>query len=131
SGHQTIKIGDITPTRDLVFVDDTTQGFIEIAACEKLIGHEVNIATCSEISIGDLAKQLIQLINPQAVLEHEEQRYRPSASEVFRLFGSNTKLKEFTGWQPSISLEAGLKQTIDWFASPENLASYKADIYNL
>lgn len=131
NGYETIKLGDLTPTRDLVFVKDTAKGFIEISLCDKLIGHDVNIATKNEISIGDLANELIQQINPKATIEQESQRLRPEKSEVFRLFGDNTKLLEHTGWVPNTSLTEGIKQTIEWFKNPENLRQYKADIYNI
>jgi NAD dependent epimerase/dehydratase len=126
-----IKLGDLTPTRDLLFVKDTANGFIEIAKTPALIGQEVNIATQSEISIGELAQELINQINPNARIASDEQRLRPSKSEVFRLFGSNEKLKEATNWKQSYSLKEGLAETIEWFRNKENLRQYKADIYNI
>lgn len=131
NGAEEIKLGDITPTRDLLFVKDTVNGFIKIAECDKLIGHEVNIATQSEISIGDLAQQLINSINPSAKIITDTVRLRPEKSEVFRLYGSNEKLKSFTDWNQKYTLEAGLKETIDWFSKKENLQQYKSDIYNV
>lgn len=129
--YNEINLGDLTPTRDLVYVKDTARGFVEISLCDKLIGHDVNIATHNEISIGDLANELIAQINPTATIKQEQERMRPEKSEVFRLFGDNTKLKEFTGWAPETSLSEGLKQTIEWFKDPENLKNYKANIYNI
>lgn len=131
NGAEEIKLGDITPTRDLLFVKDTVNAFIKIAECDKLIGHEVNIATQSEISVGDLAQQLINSINPSAKIITDSVRLRPEKSEVFRLFGSNEKLKSFTDWNQKYTLEAGLKETIDWFSKKENLQQYKSDIYNV
>ena len=131
NGVEEIKLGDITPTRDLLFVKDTVNGFIKIAQCDELIGHEVNIATQSEISIGDLAQQLINSINPTAKIISDSQRLRPEKSEVLRLFGSNEKLKSFTDWKPKYSLQEGLKETINWFSQKENLQQYKSDIYNV
>lgn len=131
AGKIEIKLGDLTPTRDLLFVKDTVRGFLEIATCDQLIGHEVNIATMSEISIGDLANELVNQINPAAKIITDNQRLRPEKSEVFRLFGSNEKLREFTSWQPEYSLSSGLKETIEWFSKKENLSQYKADIYNV
>ena len=131
NGHTEIKLGDITPTRDLVYVKDTADGFVEIAKADKLIGHDCNIATQSEISIGDLAQELISQINPAAKIVTEEQRLRPEKSEVFRLFGANKKIKEYTNWQQKHSLKEGLAETIAWFRDKENLKQYKADIYNL
>lgn len=131
NGAEEIKLGDITPTRDLLFVKDTVNGFLKIAECNKLIGHEVNIATQSEITVGDLAQLLINQINPKAKIVSDSVRLRPEKSEVFRLFGSNEKLKSFTNWEQNYSLEAGLAETIEWFSKKENLQQYKSDIYNV
>ncbi len=131
NGKEEIKLGDLTPTRDLVYVKDTAKGFVEISRCDELIGHEVNIATQNEISIGDLANEMIQQISPGAKIIQDEQRMRPSKSEVFRLYGSNEKLHEFTGWTPEYSLSNGIAETIEWFRDEKNLKQYKADIYNI
>jgi NAD dependent epimerase/dehydratase len=95
NGAEEIKLGDLTPTRDLLFVKDTVSGFVKIAECDDLIGHEVNISTQSEISVGELAQFLINKINPKAKIISDSIRLRPEKSEVFRLFGSNEKLKSF------------------------------------
>jgi len=126
-----IKVGDRTPTRDLLYVTDTVQGFIEIAKNHNLIGHDCNIATNSEITINDLINHLIKKINPLAEIVQDENRLRPNKSEVYRLFGSNDKLKEFTNWEMKTSLSQGLDQTIEWFTNPDNLKNYKHNIYNL
>lgn len=131
NGSQEIKLGDISPTRDLLFVKDTAIGFLKIAQCNELIGHEVNIATQSEITIGDLAQLLIKKINPKAKIITDTVRLRPEKSEVFRLFGSNEKLKSYTDWKQEYSLEKGLIETIDWFSNIDNLKQYKSDIYNV
>lgn len=131
AGKEVIKLGDTTPTRDLVYVKDTVAGFLAIQANDDLIGHDVNIATQSEISIGDLARAIINQINPNAEIITDDQRLRPEKSEVFRLFGANGKIKQHTQWQPTFSLEQGLKETIQWFSDSQNLAKYKTDIYNV
>jgi NAD dependent epimerase/dehydratase len=131
NGSEEIKLGDVTPTRDLLFVKDTVNGFIKIAGCDKLVGHEVNIATQSEISIGELAQSLINQINPTAKIVSDSIRLRPEKSEVFRLFGSNEKLKSYTDWEQNYSLEEGLAETVEWFSKKENLKQYKYDIYNV
>jgi NAD dependent epimerase/dehydratase len=131
NGAKEIKLGDISPTRDLLFVKDTVNGFLKIADCNELIGHEVNISTQSEISVGDLAKQLIKIINPNAKIIIDSIRLRPEKSEVFRLFGSNEKLISYTEWKQQYSLEKGLNETIEWFSKKENLLQYKSDIYNV
>jgi nucleoside-diphosphate-sugar epimerase len=126
-----IQLGDTIPTRDLLFVKDTVKGFAAIAKSDKLIGHDCNIATQSEISVGDLAQELINQINPKAKIVTDNTRIRPAKSEVFRLYGSNQKIKEYTGWNPSYTLAQGLQETIAWFRQPANLSRYKADIYNI
>jgi NAD dependent epimerase/dehydratase len=131
NGQTEIKLGDITPTRDLVYVKDTADGFIEIAKADKLIGHDCNIATQSEISVGDLATELIGQINPEAKIVADKQRLRPEKSEVFRLYGSNAKIKELTNWRQKYDLKTGLAETIAWFSNKDNLKQYKSNIYNL
>lgn len=131
NGVENIKLGDITPTRDLLYVKDTVRAFAEIAKSDSLIGHEVNIATHSEISVRDLAQCLINQINPCAKIVTDNQRLRPEKSEVYRLFGSNDKLIKHTSWRQEYSLEKGLELTINWFRDPENLKQYKSDIYNV
>lgn len=131
NGAEEIKLGDLSPTRDLLYVKDTVNGFIEIAKCDELIGQDCNIATQSEVTIGDLTEELIKRINPNAYVVTEKQRIRPVNSEVFRLYGSNEKIKKYTQWIPQYNLVQGLSETIEWFRSPENLKQYKAHIYNL
>ena len=126
-----IQLGSLHPTRDLVFVKDTVNGFIEIAQSDLLIGEEVNIATGTEISIGDLAKKIIAILNSDATIVCDEQRMRPERSEVERLLGDNKKITQHTKWQQRYSIEEGLKQTIEWFSKKQNLSHYKADIYNV
>ena len=129
SGAQEIKLGSLSPTRDFNYVKDTVRGFIEIAKSDKTIGQEINIATQQEISIGQLAEELIKQINPNAKIVCDEIRLRPENSEVNRLLGSNKKIKELTNWEPKYSLEEGLKETIEFLK--KNMDKYKSDIYNL
>jgi nucleoside-diphosphate-sugar epimerase len=131
AGKTEIKLGALHPTRDLLFVKDTANGFVEIAKSEKTIGHEINIATQQEISIQDLAQSLINIINPNAKIISDDVRLRPEKSEVERLLGAADKIKSLTNWQPKYNLLEGLKHTIEWFSKPENLSRYKADIYNV
>lgn len=131
NGMEEIKLGALDPTRDLLYVKDTVRGFETISNTPELIGHEVNIATNSEVSIGDLAKTIIDQINPQARITLDEQRLRPSKSEVNRLYGDNSKLMSMSEWKPIFSLEQGIAECIDWFGKPENLSQYKANIYNV
>lgn len=129
AGKEEIRLGSLTPTRDFNFVKDTAQGFIEIYRSDKTVGEEINIATQNEISIGELAEELIKQINPQAKIVCDEERLRPEKSEVNRLLGSNEKIKMLTDWEPRFTFEEGLAQTIDFFRY--NLEKYKVDIYNI
>lgn len=131
AGEKEIKLGALHPTRDIVFVKDTVQGFIEIAKSDKTIGEEINIATQTEISIGDIANKIINLINPSAKVVTDKIRLRPDKSEVERLLGSNEKLKRLTTWEVQYTLEQGLQETIDWLRKSENLKGYKCTIYNI
>ncbi|MBS4534369.1 NAD-dependent 4,6-dehydratase LegB [Clostridium sp. D2Q-14] len=129
AGKEEIKLGSLTPTRDFNFVKDTANGFMEIAKSDKTIGEEINIATQQEISIGQLAEELIRQINPKAKIVCDEQRLRPEKSEVNRLLGSNKKIMGLTKWKPHYTFEQGLAETIEFFKN--NLDQYKIDIYNI
>lgn len=131
SGERELHLGSLTPTRDFNYVKDTVDGFIALAEADGAIGQEVNIATGVEHTIGDVARTLIAELNPQATIVEKEERLRPENSEVFRLIGDNTKIRGLTGWTPKHDLAAGLRDTVAWFRQPENLARYKAWIYNL
>ncbi len=131
NGAQEIKLGSLHPTRDLVYVKDTAQGFIEIAKSDKVLGEEVNIATGKEISVGDLANKIKKLVNSKAKILEDKQRLRPKKSEVEQLLGDNKKIKKLTKWRPQFDLDAGLAQTIEWFRDPRNIKLYKSDIYNV
>ncbi|GAB2530942.1 NAD-dependent 4,6-dehydratase LegB [Rufibacter soli] len=131
NGETEIKLGDLKPTRDLLFVEDTVRGFETIARHENTIGEEINIATQSEISVGDLAQKLIDKINPAAKIIQEEQRLRPDRSEVWQLYGSNQKIKTLTDWEQKVTLDEGLSRTIEWFSEKHNLRKYKHEFYNI
>ncbi len=129
AGREEIKLGSLTPTRDFVFCKDTARGFMEIARCEQAIGKEINIATMQEISIGDLAQKIIDLINPNARIVCDQQRLRPSGSEVERLLGDNSLLFALTGYRPSTTIDEGLAATVEFIRA--NLNQYKYDNYNI
>ena len=131
NGKREIKLGDLTPTRDFNFVKDTCRGFIQLADCEASVGQEVNIASNFEISMRDTLELIAKLMNADVKFVEDEQRLRPKDSEVFRLWGDNSKIKSLTGFEPLYDIEKGLKETIEWFLNPENLSKYKADIYNV
>ena len=129
AGKEEISLGSLTPTRDFNFVKDTANGFIAISKSDKTIGEEINIASQQEISIGELAKEIIAQINPNAKITCEEERLRPEKSEVNRLLGSNTKIKSLTDWIPAYTFKEGIHETIEWMK--HNMNAYKTDIYNI
>ncbi len=131
NGKKEIKLGDLTPTRDFNYVKDTCKGFIELSNSDEAIGKEVNIASNFEISMRDILNLIAKIMNSDVKFVEDTQRLRPKNSEVFRLYGDNTKLKKLTGFTPSYTIEDGLKETINWFLKEDNLKKYKSDIYNL
>jgi NAD dependent epimerase/dehydratase len=131
SGTKEIKLGSLTPTRDLVYVKDTVEGFIAAAASEKTVGEEINIATQTEISIHDLAQEIMHLMNADVITIQDNVRMRPEKSEVERLLGCNRKIRELTGWEPGYSLTDGLAETVKWFSDERNRGRFKSDTYNI
>lgn len=129
SGKEEIRLGSLTPTRDFNYVKDTAAGFVAIAESDKTIGEEINIASQKEISIGELATEIINQINPKARIVCEEQRLRPEKSEVNRLLGCNEKIRKLTDWEPRYNFSEGISETISWLRM--NLDQYKTNIYNL
>jgi NAD dependent epimerase/dehydratase len=131
-GEREIKVGDLTPTRDFNFVEDTARGFLAIARAdkEKVAGQEINIATEREVTMEQTLRTIASLMEADVKWVTDPARLRPSKSEVRRLLGSAGKLRALTGWEPRYTLEQGLRKTIDWFTDPENLKMYKSNIYN-
>lgn len=129
AGKEEIKLGALSPTRDFNYVKDTAAGFLAIARSDKTIGEEINIATQQEISIGQLAEEIIAQINPKARIICDEQRLRPEKSEVNRLLGSNEKIKRLTDWEQKYTFSRGIEETIEFIRN--NLDRYKPDIYNV
>lgn len=129
NNKEKIKLGSLSPTRDLTYVKDTVEGFIKVAEQEKSIGEIINIGSNFEISIGDLTKFIAKIINREIEVETEEVRLRPENSEVERLLADTTKAKEILNWSPSYSLEEGLRETVNWFKT--HLEIYKPEIYNI
>ncbi len=130
SGMREIKVGDLTPTRDFNFVKDTCRGFIALATADGIEGRDINIATGTEISMGDTLRTIAELMDADVNYVTDPQRLRPSGSEVMRLCGDNTLITSLTDWRPRVTLREGLAQTIAWFTDKENLKRYKPDIYN-
>lgn len=131
SGADEIKVGDLTPTRDFNFVADTAEGFIALGETPGIEGREINIATGTEVSMEETLHTIARLMGRDVRFVTDPQRLRPAGSEVFRLCGDNKLITSLTPWRPTHSLEDGLRATIDWFVKPENLARYKAGIYNV
>ena len=119
AGKAEIELGSLTPTRDFNYVKDTVNAFTSIYDSDKTIGEEINIATQKEISIGQLAKELIRQINPKAKIICDKARIRPEKSEVSRLIGCNDKILRLTEWKPQYTLEDGLSNTIDFLKNKE------------
>lgn len=130
SGKREIKVGDLTPTRDFNFVEDTCRGFLAIALAENTDGEEINIATGVETSMRDTLGIIASEMNADVKWTVDPERLRPAKSEVFRLLGDNTKITTLTDWRPQVTLREGLRRTIGWFTDPANLSLYKTDIYN-
>src|ERR1051325_2837577 len=130
-GKKRIKLGRVDPTRDFNFVTDTCEGMIALAECDAAVGKVVNIGSCSEISIGDLAKMIGDIVGAKFEIETESARLRPEQSEVERLLCDNTQIGKLTGWRPKVGLREGLEKTVAWFRKPENMRRYKSGLYNV
>lgn len=131
NGAKEIKLGDLTPTRDFNYVKDICRGFIALSQCEAAIGQEVNISSNYEISMRDTLTLIAQIMKSDVQFIEDSQRLRPKNSEVFRLWGDNSKIKALTGFLPQYDIKKGLEETIKWFLEPINLAKYKSGIYNV
>lgn len=131
AGTKEIKLGDLTPTRDFNYVLDTCKGFVQLAECEAAIGKEVNIASNSEISMKDTLNLTKEIMQSDVKFITDDQRLRPENSEVFRLWGDNSLIKELTGFKPDYDIRRGLEETCQWFSNPVNLNKYKTGIYNV
>lgn len=131
SGKKEIKLGDVSPTRDFSYVEDTCRGFLALAENDRAIGKTVNIGSNSEISVGDTLNLIKELMESDVKFIIDEQRVRPEKSEVFRLYCDNKLIKELTGYQPLVNIREGLQKTIEWFGEGEHLKKYKSEIYNV
>lgn len=135
SGARQIKLGAMHPTRDFNYVRDTVRAFVAIAECDDVLGQVVNVGSNYEISVGDTARMISELMGRDVEFASDEQRFRPQGSEVERLWADNTRARELTGWTPEYAgmegLRRGLRETIEWFSDQNNLRRYKAGIYNI
>ncbi len=131
NGAKESKLGDITPTRDFNYVEDTCRGFLAIAKEDRTIGEVINIGSNFEISIGETLNIIKKLMDSDVKFIVDKQRIRPKKSEVFRLWCDNSKIEKLTGFKPEVDIKQGLQKTIDWITQPHNLKSYKSEIYNV
>jgi NAD dependent epimerase/dehydratase len=131
NGAKEIKLGDVTPTRDFNYVEDTCCGFIALGESDKTLGQTINIGSNFEITVADTLELIKKIMQSDVRFVVDEQRIRPGKSEVFRLWCDNTKINTLTGFQPKFSIQQGLEKTIEWFSEAKNLAKYKSDIYNV
>jgi NAD dependent epimerase/dehydratase len=135
NGKRQIKLGAVHPTRDFNYVADTVSGFIAALQSDKGIGEVINLGSNYEISVGDTALAIADVMGAKIEILTDEQRLRPEKSEVERLWASNDKARELLGWQPVYGgldgFRRGLAETVTWFGEPANLSRYKADIYNV
>lgn len=131
NGAKEIKLGDLSPTRDFNYVKDTCRGFIQLSQCEAAIGQEVNVCSNYEISMRDTLNLISEIMGVKVCFVEDEQRIRPKGSEVFRLWGDNSKIKSLTDFKPEYPIRRGLEETVKWFMDKNNLNRYKANIYNV
>lgn len=135
NGQRKIKLGAVSPTRDFNFVADTVAGFVAALNSNKGAGESVNFGSNYEISVGDTVRLIAEVMQRQVEIETDENRFRPAKSEVERLWAANAKAKELFDWVPAYAgregFARGLRETVDWFVDPANLASYKSGIYNV
>ena len=135
SGRRRIRLGSLFPTRDFSFVTDTIAGFIAAIRADGVVGEVINLGSGFEISIGDTARAIAEIMDAPIEIETDEQRLRPDKSEVERLFAGTDKARRLLDWAPQFGgldgFKRGLARTVDWFREPANLAKYKPDTYNL
>ncbi len=124
-----VKLGSLDPSRDFTFVADTVEGFLRVASADNVLGEEINLGNDNTIRIGDLAEKIFGILGKTLKLTADPQRVRPGKSEVMKLWASNQKAKELIGWEPRVSLEEGLRRTIEWIRS--HLDLYKPDEYTV
>jgi dTDP-glucose 4,6-dehydratase len=135
TGRDEVRLGAIAPTRDFSFVEDTVQGFMALAACDDAVGQVVNLGSGFEISVGETARLIADVMGRRITILTDEERLRPENSEVNRLWSDNGKARRLTPWRPAYQglagFRRGLETTVEWFRHPANVASYKGDIYNV
>lgn len=135
AGAKTVKLGALHPTRDFNYVLDTVEGFLAVAASDQALGEVINVGSDFEISIGDAARLVAEVMGVRIEIESEAARLRPGPSEVERLWADNSRARDLLGWTPRYGgrdgLRRGLEETVRWFRDPANLARYKTGRYSL
>jgi NAD dependent epimerase/dehydratase len=135
SGKRQVKLGALHPTRDFNYVADTVSAFIAALESDRVVGEVVHMGSDFEVSIGDAARLIAEVMGREIEIVSDQERMRPQRSEVERLWAANGKARELLGWRPRYGglqgFRRGLAETVAWFADPANLRSYKPDIYNL
>lgn len=131
NGNKEIELGNLSPMRDLTYVKDTCNAFLEIYNSQNFFGEVVNVGMNKEISIGTLVEKIAGFMNENLTIRTTKERIRPSSSEVDRLICDNSKLLKQTSWRPEYNLEEGIKEVIEWMKLPENMIEYKPKIYNV
>lgn len=127
SGAEHVHLGSLHPTRDLTYATDSASGFIALAECDDAVGRDVNLGVGEEISIGDLAELLMEIVGRRVPIVTQDERMRPEKSEVERLLSDNSLALQLSGWAPAVSLRDGLERTVKWFSDPANRAGYRLD----
>jgi len=125
----TVRLGSLTPVRDLTFVEDTARAFLAVATAHGVEGKVLNAGNGRGVSIGELARMALEAVGSSAAIESDDERVRPPASEVEELVCDATALRELTGWEPQVGLRDGLQRTADWLRG--NLAATKPGVYNI
>ena len=133
AGAEAIELGSTTPTRDFNFVEDTVHGFLMTMLPENILGQVINLGSGYEVSVGDTARLIAKIMNRNLEITISQERIRPDASEVQRLFAANERARELLDWSPKYAgldgFECGLEKTINWFSDPDNLRRYSASGY--
>lgn len=124
-----VRLGSLTPTRDLNFVTDTVDGFVRAGSAPGVEGRLMNLARDEETTVGALAEKIVAIVGRPVRVQTDASRLRPERSEVQRLRGDSSLARELLGWSPAVSLDEGLRHTVDWVR--ENLDAYAADGYQV
>lgn len=124
-----IRLGSLSPVRDMVFVEDTAEGFVAVGECDACIGEVTNLATGHGVTVGDLVQQILEFTGRSLPVVETDERKRPDASEVFKLLGSAAAARDRTGWRPRVSLTAGLERTVEWFR--QHIEAYQVGAYSI